>query len=149
MATLQQLQMGMVDFWTFHEVMETPNVGAPPKIPLPPLQPIPPELQQFIMQQTMLQMQTMLASGMPPMGGPQPVTDPTSQKQYILDPMSGQIMELRVPTTIVERLQAQNLLGIGLTVSAQGRKATNEAPAHTETKGDRPGGRQTTSTSEK
>jgi hypothetical protein len=58
-------------------------------------------------------------------------------------------MELRVPSTITERLQAQQQLGIGMMANAQGRKATNEEPPHTETKGDKPGGRQTLSTSHK
>ena len=43
LQTMQQAQMGYVDFWTFHDVFETPNVGAPPAIPLPPLEPMPPE----------------------------------------------------------------------------------------------------------
>ena len=85
---------------------------------------------------------------MNPLMGPAPVQSATG-KQYLLDPMSGQILELRVPTTITERLQAQQLVGIGMMANAQGRKATNEEPAHTETKNDEPGGRQTTSTSHK
>ena len=150
MQTIQQATMGYVDFWTFHEVMETPNVGAPPAIPLPPLEAISPEVQQEILLLTTQQMQQAAAMG-PMLGGaPMPSPVPTSTgKTYVLDPMSGQIMEIRSPTTIVERLQAQQLLGIGLAVNAQGRKATNEAPAHAEQKNDRPGGRTTTSTSEK
>lgn len=142
LQTLQQAQMGYVDFWSFHEVFETPNVGAPPAIPLPPLEPIPPEIVQEVVVQTI---QTMAgAPGMPP----SPVQSSTG-KQYLLDPMSGQILEVRVPTTITERLQAQQLLGIGMMANAQGRKATNDAPAKSETKGDKPGGRTTTTTSDK
>lgn len=141
LQTLQQATMGYIDFWTFHEVFETPNVGAPPAIPLPPLQPIDPQIQMAIMLQTVQS----VASGQPP----QPFTDPQTKNQYVLDPISGQIMQLRVPYTITERLQAQQMLGIGMMANAQGRKATNEEPAHTETKGDEPGGRQTTSTSKK
>jgi hypothetical protein len=80
---------------------------------------------------------------------PRPIQDPTTGKSYIFDPMSGQILELRIPLTITERLQAQALLGIGMLANAQGRKASNEAPPHAEQKNDRPGGRQTISTSEK
>ena len=78
-----------------------------------------------------------------------PYVDPVTQKAYLFDLTTGQIMELRVPTTVVERLTAQQILGIGLTVSSQGRKATNSAPPRTETKGDTPGGRQTLTTSDK
>ena len=141
LQALQQSTMGYLDFWTFHEIFETPNVGSPPAIPLPPLRPIDPQLQMAIMMQTAQAVQM----GAPP----QPFTDPESKKQYVLDPMSGQILELRVPYTITERLQAQQMLGLGMTATAQGRKATNEEPVHTETKGDRPGGRQTMSTSDK
>ena len=82
-------------------------------------------------------------------GGPITVQDPTSGKTYLVDLIGGQILELRVPTTITERLQAQQLLGIGMVANAQGRKATNEEPPKTETKGDKPGGRTTTTTSRK
>jgi hypothetical protein len=140
MQTMQQATMGYVDFWTFHEVMETPNVGAPPAIPLPPLRPVDP---QIVMAMQMQAQQQLLQGQMP-----SPYVDPASGKQYLLDP-SGQILEIRIPTTITERLQAQQMLGIGMVANAQGRKATNEAPAHSETKGDKPGGRQTISTSKK
>lgn len=142
LQTLQQATMGYVDFWSFHEVFETPNVGAPPAIPLPPHEPITPELLQEIITLTVANF------AQNPMMGPAPVAA-SNGKQYLLDPMSGQVMELRVPTTITERLMAQQMLGIGMMANAQGRKATNEEPAKTETKGDRPGGRQTTTTSSK
>lgn len=141
MQTLQQATMGYVDFWTFHDVFETPNVGAPPAIPLPPLAPVDPMIQQAMMIQGIQGM----AQGIPP----QPYIDPTTKKQYLIDPASGQILEIRVPITITERLQAQAMLGLGMTASPQGRKATNEAPAKTETKNDKPGGRQTITTSDK
>jgi hypothetical protein len=141
MQTLQQATMGYVDFWTFHDVMETPNVGAPPAIPLPPVMPVDPAIQQ----QIMLAAVQSVAQGIPP----QPYVDPTTQKQYTVDPASGQILEIRIPLTITERLQAQAMLGLGMAANAQGRKATNEAPAKSETKNDRPGGRQTTTTSNK
>ena len=143
MQTLQQATMGYVDFWTFHEVFETPNVGAPPKIPLPPLEPPSNEVLMGLMQQAATTPEIMLGGG-----GPPQFTDPLTQKTFVLDP-SGQLMELRSPTTITERLMAQQMLGIGMIANAQGRKATNEKPASIESKGDRPGGRQTISTSQK
>jgi hypothetical protein len=158
MQVMQQATMGYVDFWTFHEVFETPNVGSPPAIPLPPLKPLAPEEQQQIVMQSLQQaQQQMAAMGGQPQPGPdgQPAAPPPpgpvslpDGRQFILDPQAGQIMELRVPTTITERLQAQQMLGLGMMANAQGRKATNNEPPHTETKGDRPGGRQTTSTSQ-
>lgn len=141
MQTLQMATMGYVDFWTFHDVFETPNVGAPPAIPLPPLQPVDPLIQQAMM----LQGIQGAAQGIPP----QPYVDPASKKQYLLDPASGQILEIRIPSTITERLQAQAMLGIGMTANSQGRKASNEEPAHAEQKNDKPGGRTTISTSKK
>lgn len=39
---------------------------------------------------------------------------------------------LKIPATIVERLQLQAALGIGMVANAQGRKATNEAPPSVE-----------------
>ncbi len=142
LTTQQQAQMGYIDFWSYHEVFETPNVGAPPAIPLPPLEPVPPEVMQEVIALTVQNL------AMNPLMGPAPVQSATG-KQYLLDPMSGQILEVRVPTTITERLQAQQMLGIGMMANAQGRKASNEAPPKTETKGDKPGGRTTTTTSDK
>jgi hypothetical protein len=129
LITLQNFRMGVVDFWTYHEVMETPNVGAPPPIPLPPLQPPTPQMVQ----------QSMLAG----------------EGKYTLDPMSGAILEIRTPITITERLQAQQMLGIGLTQSpasgqrppsegggggdsggGPGRKASGQAPPKVEQKSD-------------
>jgi len=147
MITMQNFRMGVVDFWTYHEVLETPNVGAPPAIPLPPLQPIDPATQQLIIQQTLLQSMQSLGSGL--QGGPSPVVDPQTNKTYQLDPMSGQILEIRVPTTITERLQAQQLLGIGLVANSAGRKASGEAPPKMESKNDEPGGRPTVTESRK
>lgn len=99
---VQLARMGYMDFWSTMEMLEIPNVGAPPPIPLP----VPGkegELQ----------------------------TDPMTG-QPIVDMMTGQpvpLTELRVPQTITERLQAQSMLGIGMTESPVGRKATGqEAP---------------------
>ena len=141
MEVLQQATMGYVDFWTFHEAFETPNVGGPPAIPLPPLKPVD--------QETLLQM---MAAAAQALQQGQPVPPPfTTQdgRQLVFDPASGQVLELRVPSTITERLQAQQLLGIGMMANAQGRKATHDQPVHDEVKGDEPGGRHTMSTSKK
>jgi hypothetical protein len=170
MIAQQQATMGYIDFWSYHEVFETPNVGAPPAIPLPPLKPVTPEDQLFILTQIAGQIQQQAAAmgGQPPpqpgqepgaetgggapMGGAMPGPGPIQMPDgriLLLDPMSGQILELRVPTTITERLQAQQMLGLGMMANAQGRKASNEEPPQQETKNDRPGGRSTTSTSKK
>lgn len=148
MRATQEVRAGLLDFWSYHEVNGTPNVGAPPAIPLTPLEPPPatgPDgitpFPLFMLGQGLQSMQ---------MGGPIPqYTDPVTGRTFVLDPASGQIQELRVPNTITERLQAQQLLGIGLTVSPQGRKASGQAPPKTETKHDEPGGRQTTTESRK
>lgn len=141
MMAMQNFRMGVLDFWSYHEAMETPNVGAPPAIPLPPLQPISAQVQTVLVQQLMLN-----AQGGQPMA---PLQDPTSGKTYTFDPASGQLLEIRIPSTIVERLQAQSLLGIGLVENSAGRKASGEAPPKMETKGDEPGGRQTVTESKK
>jgi hypothetical protein len=178
MIAQQQATMGYLDFWSYHEVFETPNVGSPPAIPLPPLKPITPEDQLFILQYLAQQVQAQVGAmgggppqpgqpppdegstppedgsegGAPPMGGGMPGAGPIAMpdgRMLLLDPASGQILELRVPTTITERLQAQQMLGLGMMANAQGRKASNEAPPKAETKNDKPGGRTTTTTSDK
>jgi len=59
-------------------------------------------------------------------------------------------MELRVPSTITERLAAQAMLGIGMTQSPAGRKASGQAPPQAEQKSDGQGGqRQTITESQK
>lgn len=133
MMRVQLARAGYYDFWSLHETLETPNVGDPPKIPLPPLQPPPPTAMQGLLQQ--LQNPGVLqgmAAGMAP---PQ-FTDPSNNETYTLDPQSGQILQLRLPVTVTERLQAQAMLGIGQTVSPAGRKATGQQPPKHETKGD-------------
>jgi len=62
-----------------------------------------------------------------------------------MDP-SGQIMEIRVPTTVTERLMAQNLMGIGVAVNPAGRKASGGAAPEVEEKSD---GRTTVTESDK
>jgi hypothetical protein len=145
MMRVQLARMGYYDFWSLHETLETPNVGAPPAVPLPPLSPAPPDaLGQILMQvqQTPGAMQAMVAGAMPL---PQ-YQDPASGRTFTLDQASGQILELRVPVTVTERLQAQAMMGIGQTVSPAGRKATGQEPPQQETKID---GRSTITESQK
>jgi hypothetical protein len=127
MMAMQNFRMGILDFWSYHEALETPNVGAPPAIPLPPLQPIPPDVQMALVQQLMLNAQ----NGMPQA----PLQDP-SGKAYTFDPASGMLLEIRSPTTIVERLQAQALLGIGMVANSAGRKASGQESPEMEQKSD-------------
>lgn len=116
MVAFQEFRMGALDFWSFHERMETPNVGAPPAIPLPPIQ-MPPI-------QDAVGLQQLLATG-----------------KYILSPDNGQILEIRVPVTVTERLIAQNQLQIGLVANSPGRKSSGQEPPKMESKNDgRPSG---------
>lgn len=112
---LQLARGGMYDFWSLCESLEIPNVGAPPAIPLPPITPIDPQQLMLLAQQF----------------GPQAVA-----AKYTMDPVSGQILEIRVPQTVTERLIAQQQLGIGLTESPAGRKASGQAPPQMEQKSD-------------
>ncbi len=139
MLRFQLYRMGAYDFWSFHETLETPNVGAPPAIPLPPVRPPGPD----VMQQIAMQAPMMLA-GAPP----QPVQSATGES-FILDPASGQILQLRIPMTITERLQAQQMLGIGLVENSAGRKASGNAPPKQESKDDGQGGQRQTVTESK
>lgn len=118
MMKFQLARAGYLDFWTLLEALEIGNVGAPPPIPLPPL--VPPQDPNEVLAQ--------LATPANPSG------------KYLLDPQSGQLLEIRQPVTITERLIAQNMLGIGLTASPAGRKAGGETSPRTEVKdgGTRP-----------
>jgi len=145
MMRVQLARMGYYDFWSLHETLETPNVGAPPAVPLPPLSPPPPDaLTQMLgqVQNTPGALQAMLMGAMPL---PQ-YSDPASGRTFQMDPTSGSILELRVPVTVTERLQAQAQLGIGQTVSPAGRKATGQEPPQQEQKSD---GRSTITESKK
>ena len=133
MMRVQLARAGYYDFWSLHETLETPNVGDPPKIPLPPLTPPGPQAMQGLMQQ--LQQPGVLQSLQAGMAPPQ-FTDPSDGRTYTLDPASGQMLEVRLPITVTERLQAQAMLGIGQTVSPAGRKATGQQAPKSETKGD-------------
>jgi hypothetical protein len=159
MMRVQLARMGYYDFWSLHETLQTPNVGAPPAIPLPPLEPPPADLMQKMVAQIMdptgsgvpnpaLLQQTIQAvqAGLQP---PPTITDPDTNRTFSVDPSSGAILEIRIPNTITERLQAQQLLGIGQTENPAGRKASGQAPPKQETKGDQPGGRTTITESKK
>jgi len=132
MMTLQLSRQGYVDFWTLHEVLETPNVGAPPAMPLPPLEPPPETVMQGMLQQMTqpgVTAAVMAGSMVPPQ-----FTDPGTGRTFVLDPQQGMLLEIRIPTTITERLQAQQALGIGQTASPAGRKASGQAPPQVEEK---------------
>ncbi len=131
MKRFQLARMGFYDFWSLMESLEIPNVGSPPPIPLPPLQPPPPEIVQ------QLQQQAMVAMVSAQLGAPaQPPMAQFAGKTFTLDPQSGQVLEIRVPSTITERLMAQSQLGLGMTNSPAGRKASGQEAPHMEKKGD-------------
>lgn len=127
MMDFQLARMGYLDFWTLHESLETPNIGNPPPMPLPPLQPPDPT----VLQQQVLLAAQAVATGMPP---PPP--------KYIPGP-NGEILEIRTPMTVTERLMAQQLLGIGMTENPAGRKASGQASPEIE---EKDGGERTTVT---
>lgn len=146
MMRFQLARMGYYDFWSLHETLETPNVGAPPAIPLPPLDQPPPGILEGMLQQLMANpggLQAMAAGAMPSL--PQ-YSDPVTGRTFTLDPASGQLLEIRIPTTVTERLQAQNSLGIGQTVNPAGRKASGQEAPQMEEKSD---GRTTITESQK
>lgn len=106
MLRLQLARMGYMDFWSLMEALEIPNVGSPPAIPLPPLaQPDP------------VAVQASLQNG---------------DGHFMINPTNGQLMEVRIPSTITERLVAQQTMGIGMTQNPAGRKASGQEPPHQE-----------------
>lgn len=131
MMTFQLARAGYVDFWTLHENLETPNVGNPPPIPLPPLQP--PDPQEVITDIT-----NQMAMAMDPAAGLSAMLTGQQPGKYSIGP-NGQILELRIPMTITERLQAQQMLGIGMTTNPSGRKASGQESPQAETKTDEAG----------
>jgi hypothetical protein len=99
MLYVQQSRQGFIDFWTLGEMLEIPNLGAPPVVLLP----------KNVTEEEVQQMH--------------------ANNQLPIDPNTGQIqlpLEPRRPKTITERLIAQAQLGIGQTVSPAGRKATGQ-----------------------
>jgi hypothetical protein len=147
MMRVQLARMGYYDFWSLHETLETPNVGAPPAIPLPPISPPPPNVLPLMLQQVQQTPGALQAMATGMMAMPQ-YTDPASGRTFTIT-QTGQVMELRVPVTVTERLQAQSMLGIGQTENPAGRKASGQAPPQQEVKNDQPGGRSTITESKK
>jgi hypothetical protein len=159
MMRLQLARMGYYDFWSLHETLHTPNVGAPPAVPLPPIDPPPADLIPRMVGQILAPggvpmadpsvLQTTIQGIMQGVIPPPKYTDPETGRTYTLDPQSGEPLEIRIPHTITERLQAQQMLGIGQTENPAGRKASGQAPPKMETKHDQPGGRPTVTESKK
>ena len=145
MTRLQLYRMGAYDFWSLHETLETPNVGAPPALPLPPLEVPPPTVGMALIGEIVKAMQQAQLTGMPPTAPPQ-YTDPNTNRTYTLDPATGQIMEIRIPNTVTERLMAQNVMGIGVAVNPAGRKASGQESPQIE---EKDGGSRTTVTESK
>jgi hypothetical protein len=127
MLYLTLAREGLCDILTLLEQLEVPNVGQFPPMPLPPLRPPDPA--------------DVLASLQ---GGTTGVPPDPNKPHYILGP-DGNILELRQPITIIERLQAQQALGLSPAAPASdaGRPPTASAPPHGETKADPNGGSRT------
>lgn len=114
---------GLIDAQTLLETLEVPNVGSFPPMPLPPIQP--PTQQELI-------------AGL--IGDPTAIPPVPPTGKYILGP-AGEILEVRQPLTILERLQAQAALGIGAAASDAGRPPTAQSEPHSEEKSDGKGGK--------
>jgi hypothetical protein len=50
--------------------------------------------------------------------------------------MTGQLLEIRIPLTVTERLMAQSAIGIGMTENPAGRKASGQSSPKVEEKSD-------------
>lgn len=123
MMNFQLARMGYLDFWSLHESLETPNVGNPPPIPLPPLE---------------------------PPTDPVALVEGIQSGKYLLDPAHpGQVLEMRTPMTVTERLIAQQMMGIGQTANPAGRKASGQEAPQQEQKSDGAGGQRQTITESK
>lgn len=118
MKYLQLARAGWCDIWTLGKKLEIQEMGDPPAMLLPVLTPPPPEEMPAI------------AAGMIP--GLQ------------LDPMTGQVLTMRPPMTIPERLQAQGMLQLGMEVNPAGRKASGQSPPAVDQKPLPGGGHRTT-----
>ncbi len=92
--------------------------------------------------------------GAPPAPGPEQMIGAAAQQgpagleqlyqQLVNTP--GAILEVRTPITITERLQAQAMLGIGMTENPAGRKASGGSEPKLEEKSDGAGGKRQTIT---
>lgn len=133
---LQLFRMGALDWWSFMEKLDMPNVGQPPILPLPPRE-----------------------------ENIDPTVVLTQPQKYTLDPMSGQVLEMRRPETIMEKLIAQAIIGIGQPAEGpaganagesnkgpggggetRGRKASGQAPPKLEQKKNEDGSPRSTVT---
>lgn len=97
MKYVQLARAGWCDFWTLMEKLEVPNAGSPPIMMLP------------MEEQPGQEMLAQIALGQVPGAS--------------IDLNTGQAVSLRQPTTITERLQAQMMMGIGMTVGPAGATA--------------------------
>jgi hypothetical protein len=118
---MQLSRAGICDVWTLWEKLEIANAGKPPKMMLPLERPLTPEEEQAIAAATAAP-QVDPMTGQPPVdpmtGLPAPA--PEFPQHLTMDPMTGQMLELREPTTITERLQAQMMLGLGMSATPAG-----------------------------
>ena len=119
MIRLQLSRAGLYDAWSLAETLEIPNYGQPPAIPLPPLKP----------EVAMQEFQAAIASA-----DPQQIQAIT--QKYTLEPATGQLLEMRVPLTVTERLVAMRQMGLGMTENPSGRKASGQEPPHMAQKSD-------------
>jgi hypothetical protein len=123
MLRLQLSRMGLFDAWSLAESLEIPNFGQPPMMMLPIIGP--PDMPAII---TSITANGGLGDG-----------------HYSIGP-TGQFMEMRMPSTVTERLLAQMQLGIGQQPSAAGRAPTAQAQPKGEEKKDQTGAPRTTMT---
>jgi hypothetical protein len=130
MKYVQLARAGWCDFWTLLEKLEIPNVGEPPEMPLPPLP---------------TQMADIMASLQGGQVPPGIIADPMAMAANPENPLAG-IKVMRKPTTITERLIAQQAMGLGMEVNPAGRKASGQAPPKAESKSDGEGGQRQTVT---
>jgi hypothetical protein len=107
---LQLARMSYMDIWSLMEKLEIPNFGQPPMTMLPVVGTPDP--------------QAVLAS-LTANGG-------LGDGHFTINPANGQLLELRMPETITERLLSQMQLGIGMAVNPAGRKASAQEPPHME-----------------
>jgi hypothetical protein len=129
MMRMQLFRMQVYDMWSLGESLEIPNMGTPPPMPLPPLEEPNPE-------EVMADLAGQAGLTPDPLTG-QPTGMPMPPKKYVLDPATGQVLEIRVPMTVTERLMAQTMLGIGGSVnpaSAEGAGAGRPASGGSEPK---------------
>lgn len=119
MMKFQLARMGLYDPWSLAEALDIPNFGAPPSIPLPPLN-----------------MEAAQAEVGAALQQPDGLALLQAQGKYILDPATGQILEVRQPLTVTERLIAAQQMGLGLSENPAGRKSSGADSPKIERKSD-------------